>query len=1235
MNNKHWSIFGLALGVLVLGVMVGLMTVGTVAADPTPGVRIQIPRIDIGDVLGTGDWETWIQVQNVSPDDTDTGAIFFGWGEYSELCPSNAPGPIAHYCQLIRGNAIWTLRTQLAEDIKSGIIYSVRADAFQEACDDASWAQGNTHRWLEWEKEWANGDGIKFDLEGRPAMTWGPAPGEDLAVTVTRYGPNDYGTFISSTYTGISEEMEGTDAPYEYYAPYVMKGYNGLDTELTIQNSGQMCTSVWIDYMEQGNCNILYKHHIEQLAPGESIKVRVPCTVGQIPCFWLGSAHIAAEQPLGIVVDETSFDVPCGTVDRGTLLTHRARPKMELRDGAVITDTTVYADLIFREWSGWDASIQVQNLSPTRQHTFVTVDFMDNSGDEILFLADWVCGNGSTTFYLPIINDLGFDYIGAAEITSHSQIDYPGGRTDAQPIFAVVDLKKPDNPLTPEMDAQGGSYNAHPESQKELVTEIALPFMAKDARDLYTQWTSMIAIRNNSNCNKIKPKIWFKDETGTLLCELTSFWLQPKHVKLIDLNNIGCLYPGYMGAAKVIVEQVEQLCDTNMDGVVDQAPVMPSVIVVEKGILGAGGGGVTALAGAWGDVTNIYEGIPYKYEYWDCNVEICGQVVDELTLDPINGAEIYTIERVKEGPFTVSGTAYISPTVGCPHPVGNVRLAGATVELQVQYFDDPNKDGAGVWRWKVQGDTTTDSDGYFEFEDALELEVGTAPTVDEDGDERAYRLNLSVQANGSTVGYRSGEFYDICDVEMDFTIKTTVGGGLDLTTGTWCPENVADCFEDLPHTTTDSTGHYCFTYGDDNYRWDEVEEEWVRVGDEEDKDAEIKTAEPKNITVVASADDYDDRPLTMLGVECEDKVVNFELQPECDTVWVYGYVEDKMTGEYINGATVMADNCVAGDTDITHFGGPGVDPEYYHDGYYELELTFDPECTTWVGAFAEDYNSSYDSVFIPICDTAAIDFQLRQTPKAKVLLYYGNGGVGGNPALGATDPITYTHLAAYFDSLGKTVDYTDVWPTQFDWTTKYELIVLLGPGHDTYSVTVPYSESVAVNGFTWGQKADLDSFLQQDGKLVILSDATSFTGNGVENDLLAALPVDLSFDQHDFEDGHGDQIVEPNTPPVPPWSKCLTNLVQVYSTADSALPDNWTDVTAGALAVPGNLILQNHAATYGADQPMYAADIPSHGNGWVAILGDMHGLSDGAWMSDWNWSADNEDVARNWLVCDP
>lgn len=855
MRKKHWSILGLALGVLVLGVLVGLMTVNTVAADPTPGIKIQIPRIDVGDVFGTGDWETWIQVQNVGA--VDTGAIFLGWGDYSGMCPTNDPGVIAHYCQLIRENALWTLKGQIDESVKSGIIYTVRADLYTAACSAAEETEHDTDAWRCWKEEWEYGT-----CEGKGGG-WADPPGgqgEEVAVTVTRYGPNDYGTFVSSTYTGISEEMEGEDPPYNYYAPYIMKTYlNQLDTEMTIQNSGQDCTSVWIDYMEQGSCYTVYKEHIVQLAPGEAVRVKVPTVPPDLVCDWpgwLGSAHISAEQPLGIIVDQTSFEDTCVSQDRGTLLTYRARPKVEVRDSQVITDTFVYADLIFREWSGWESSIQVQNLSVTSQRTWVTVDFMDNSGDEILFLGDWVCPTGSTTFFLPAIQDLGFKfpfgYVGAAEIESHDQVAFPGGKTPAQPIFAVVDLKRADDPDTPWLDAQGGSYNAHPYSQKKWVSEIALPFMAKDTYDLGTSWTSMIAIRNNSNCNKIKPKIWFKDETGDLLCELQIPWLHPKHVKLIDLDDIGCLYPGYVGAAKVIIdpEEVEQLCDVDNNGHVDNEPIMPSVIVVEKNV----------FSGAHGDITNIYEGIPYAYKEKVCYGDIMGKVhsIDPCEDPGFDAAEPIwlpgqdpqgvTVSRVvlEEAPFSVFGYAYVGEDCGL---LTLERLAGAYVELQVKYFDDPNKDGIGVWRWKVKQDTITNGDGYFEFEDTLELEDGEDPAVWEDGDEMAYRLTLSLQTNG-TVSYTSGEFDDAGNWAVNFRIET-VNGGLDITTGTWCdPLYVAPAVVERTWVAeTNSTGDY--------------EAEHVVAG----KDLPVEFSMTDFLTYITSVD-----------LDCgEDKVLDAEL----------------------------------------------------------------------------------------------------------------------------------------------------------------------------------------------------------------------------------------------------------------------------------------------------------------------------------------------------------------------
>ncbi len=507
----------------------------TTASTTKPGSRVQIPRID-----GEGGWSTWIQVQNVGVE--RTGAVAFFWGAYSGRCPYNDPGPMGHTCMSIPENGVWTLRSQIPTDAHSAIIYSVDDSDFQDACADADLATAAD--WNAWER----------DYEGS---------GQPLAVTVNRVGPDDFGATVSSIYVGIDETMEGSGSPYGYFAPYLMKGYHDLDTEMTIQNSGRYCVSVWIYYQEQEGCELSYAQHIEQLAPGEAVRVRVPRApeLGGDDA-WLGSAYVTASQPLGIVVDQTSFE-PLST-GQDMLLTYLAHPYKNSED------TVFYADFVYREWSGWDVGIQVQNLTQQSQPAFVTVEFMDNSGDYLFSLSDWICAHGSATFYLPAIFDLGMNYVGAVVIRSRSQ-----------PIFAVVDLKHP-------ASRQGGSYNAHAESDKKGVTDIALPSLAKGYQlgSRGGSVTSLIAIRNNSERGGIRLLVEISDETGRVVTTLPIFWLAPRHLKTIDLANVGSLVPGFVGAGRVKVVGSGGLDD-----------VMPSAVVVQQ-------------SSGPGDFTAVYEGIP-------------------------------------------------------------------------------------------------------------------------------------------------------------------------------------------------------------------------------------------------------------------------------------------------------------------------------------------------------------------------------------------------------------------------------------------------------------------------------------------------------------------------------------------------------------------------------------------------------------------------------------------------
>ena len=411
--------------------------------------------------------------------------------------------------------------------------------------------------------------------------------------TVWRRGPNDFGTFGASTYNGITEELEGEGSPYRYFSPYAMKGYFDLDTEMTIQNSGTHCTSVDIYHMQQrwgSDCFWDLIRKVEALAPGEAVRLRVPDSP-HLETPFLGSVYIVASEPLGIIVDQTSFE-ESSMHGSGVLLTSRVEPFPSYGD------TRLYADLIFREWSGWSASIQVQNMSQESKPTYVTVEFLDSSGGQITFLGEWVCRYGSKTFYLPVVADLGTNRIARAVIESHPQVTYPGDLVGEQPIVAWVDLKKSGG--GGDSAAQGASYVPHAEHQKLGWETMVFPWVAKQYPVGDQTVTTLLAVSNNSNCVKTEVQLKFTDETGTTVCLISGHWLKPAHMWLVDLKNISCLYPGWTGAVVLEVSDKKQLCDVDGDGHIDQQPVMISGVVFTRGPGSYTAGDITTAAETWG-----------------------------------------------------------------------------------------------------------------------------------------------------------------------------------------------------------------------------------------------------------------------------------------------------------------------------------------------------------------------------------------------------------------------------------------------------------------------------------------------------------------------------------------------------------------------------------------------------------------------------------------------------------
>jgi hypothetical protein len=862
--------------VLMTGLLGGLMASSTVSADPIQGTRIQVPRIDMGDIFGTGAWATKLQIQNVGSGPTWAAVCY--WGAYSDECPPNDPGKLSTWHkQRIPANGVWTLTPPAGA--RSAIVWSLASEP--ASC---------------------------------PGVTTTADRGQPLAMTVDRWGPDVDSYQLSSSYVGISEEMEGADS--RYFEPYVMYNYlNKLDTVITIQNSGDICTSVWIWYKEQGNCEYQVTQHITELAPGEAIRVGPPAAVTAgwadvaftsllVPhpgTGWLGSAYISANAPLGIIVDQLTLTTPAN--NQAVLLTFRGQPYKPMTTGEWGTEW--YADLLYREISGWDSSIQVQNLTQQSLPTFVTVDFMNESGDEILFVGDWICRNGAVTFYLPAITDLGvnhpFGYVGAAEIASLQQVDYPGEHHDkGEPIFVLVDIKKrklvdPATGLvrpTVAGENQGGAYNAHPQEEKEWAWGWAMPFVAKQGNGV----TSKIALRNNSNCNKFYGKIWVYDETGTAVGVIHTPWLFPKNLKIFDLAYQGFLYPGFVGAAKFEVLGVEQLCDADNDGHVDNLPFMPSIVVMNYGWEAELG--IAPPATDLGDLTRIYEAIPYAKGDRFCSADLLGIVTDNNLETVIKDATVtlapeawydpetdtWSIASAKTGPggmyeiedivtygwsnvnengetcykATASKTGFLCQEqdvcLACGEDevldfalICNTNTWNGTVKQYVATPDNgaPPIEGATVTAtWTdIDGDrpcddgvtiTTTNAVGYFHFTQELPKDVPIKITITKDGyDKKEFTNTFTSPTCGQTyvVTYTNrtdaNDYIGLnCYAEVkgqvwnDTIVNGTRDPGEPLLPGETCTLYTDGALKILAQKETDENGLCVFKVGEDLFPGD-------------------------------------------------------------------------------------------------------------------------------------------------------------------------------------------------------------------------------------------------------------------------------------------------------------------------------------------------------------------------------------------------------------------------------
>jgi hypothetical protein len=524
-----------------------------------------------------------IEAQNVGNDFTKVAILF--WGAPG-ACPPQCNGPFKVECSgLLKPGSTWNFigpqsPAQVPAGAKKGIAFSLNWE--QEDGEDIiadavceflfSTVRQDCDEYRRFKKFFDEADDDETRSFSGLSVDGDEIQGEPIAVEVVRKCQTaSMDAPVVSAYSGLAGPMMGAPDPifgglqtgYMFYAPLLYADQDGLNSYIYIQNAGLECTSVEIWLKQQGECIRSVIDEIPALAPGETIQYNVSDLLGP---FWQGNAWIRTSVPTAIVVDNWSEEV---------LMTYHGKPaelnftfdpnKAYFTQGSQVN----YAPLIYREHQGWNTNIQVQNLSSV-VNAKVKVYFIDNSGDIIKTVVDWICPRGTQTFPLAVIDGLRGNWVGQARVESQEWWS-PGDPAVLPPnIVAIAELIRWNGPEQTVL-LEGVAYNLFPEQQafdwqigkgkgglESGVGLIGIPsFMNNISGGGETGLATELAITN------LVPKpgftdfaIYIYDQNGLLdfVCEK----LNEKQVEYIDIDSWGVIPPGFMGSVVISTTFVEQ-----------------------------------------------------------------------------------------------------------------------------------------------------------------------------------------------------------------------------------------------------------------------------------------------------------------------------------------------------------------------------------------------------------------------------------------------------------------------------------------------------------------------------------------------------------------------------------------------------------------------------------------------------------------------------------------------------
>jgi hypothetical protein len=353
---------------------------GLVLSAGSASTEVFLPALE-----NQNSWVTQLQVQNMGT--APTVVVLQLWGDYSGLCGAEAPGPqkLLVSSVITPGNTlVWPL-PGVVEACSGGIFFPKSAIAYS--------VQPGTE----------------------PSLcppTFTPTPGQPITIAIDRY--RTAGFSLPSTYGSMSLADLGQADPgsgeFRYYAPLNVANRTGWLSEIIVQNAGQDCATVQLVYRSASACQTPVTDTISSLAPGEARHLSPPTGLQTV----LSSLRLSSTQPLAVLVDEVRNDFM-----KWTFWAWPGSEAQLINEGS----------LVYKNYNGWQSSVQVQNLGAN--DSLVQVRVLSLSGDPVATITKTVCAQGVWDCDLQQESSVSSNFAGRVRVVAW---------WDSSPILSVVKL---------------------------------------------------------------------------------------------------------------------------------------------------------------------------------------------------------------------------------------------------------------------------------------------------------------------------------------------------------------------------------------------------------------------------------------------------------------------------------------------------------------------------------------------------------------------------------------------------------------------------------------------------------------------------------------------------------------------------------------------------------------------------------------------------------------------------